>query len=194
MADIDDEGATAHRIDWAAFVTPPPPAPPDVGLLRVRVLEAEGLPRREDGSVRVPFAAVAVNELTRRRTRRTCAKAAQPLGSSRGAADGGSEPTGPERPGGCAASWGEAFEFEGTGAAAQVVVDLWDAPAGSGDGARPRPAVDSAELLGKAVLSVAHCRPGAACAPRALRRGRQLALRLLFDFAQELPKDDICLI
>ena len=98
LADIDDGdgGATTHR-GRAATATPQatpqakPNAPsssstsspvaPDVGLLRVRVLEAEGLPRRHDGSVRVPFAAISVNELSRRRTRRTKATAAGPAGA-----------------------------------------------------------------------------------------------------------------
>ena len=46
---------------------------------------------------------VAVAELTRRRTRRT-----RTLGP------------------GPSVAWGEAFDFEGTSACAQVVVDVWD--------------------------------------------------------------------
>ena len=48
-------------------------------------------------------------------------------------------------------AFGEAFDFEATSACAQVVVDVWDQPSSG-----------PAELLGKALLSIADCR--AACA------------------------------
>lgn len=74
------------------------------GNLRVRVLQAEGLPARSDGSNCEPYATVAVAELTRRRTRRTAAAR------------------------GTDVEWGEAFDFDAASACAQVVVDVWDRP------------------------------------------------------------------
>ena len=76
------------------------------GSLRVRVLEAEGLAPRSDGSACKPYVTVAVAELTRRRTRRTDSKPSS----------GGS------------VSFSQAFDFEDTQACAQVVVDVWDRP------------------------------------------------------------------
>ena len=96
------------------------------GNLRVRIIEAEGLASRADGSACEPFVTVAVAELTRRRTRRTAAASRGPN-----------------------VKWGQAFDFEGTSACAQVVVDVWD-----------RPAEGPADLLGKAVLSLSECRVG----------------------------------
>ena len=78
--------------------------------LRVRILEAEGLPTRPDGTPCQPRITVTVAELTRRRTRR-----ATPSG------------TGPS------VSVNESFDFEETSACAQVVVDVWDEAA---DGSR----------------------------------------------------------
>lgn len=77
------------------------------GSLRVRLLEAEGLAARADGSACEPYVTVSVAELTRRRTRRTDAK--------RGV--------------GGVVAFEEAFDFEATSACAQVVVDVWDRPA-----------------------------------------------------------------
>ena len=76
------------------------------GYLRVRIIEAEGLAPRSDGSPCEPYVTVAVAEFTRRRTRRTAAGA------------------GPN------VTWAEAFDFEGTSACAQLVVDVWDKPSG----------------------------------------------------------------
>mmetsp|Transcript_4017 Transcript_4017/g.10446 ORF Transcript_4017/g.10446 Transcript_4017/m.10446 type:complete len:168 (+) Transcript_4017:71-574(+) len=95
------------------------------GNLRVRVLTAEGLPARADGGASEPFVTVSVAELTRRRTRRTAGA------------------FGPDT------DFNTAFDFAGTSACAQVVVDVWDRP---GDG--------PADLLGKAVLDLSECRPG----------------------------------
>ena len=74
------------------------------GNLRVRVLNAEGLPARADGSACEPYATVVIAELTRRRTKRTRTAS------------------------GSTFEWGEAFHFEATSACAQVVVDVWDRP------------------------------------------------------------------
>jgi Ca2+-dependent lipid-binding protein len=74
------------------------------GNLRVRIIEAEGLAARADGSRCEPYVTVAVAELTRRRVRRTA--------SARGGAY----------------VWQEAFDFDATSACAQVVVDVWDQP------------------------------------------------------------------
>jgi len=74
------------------------------GNLRVRIIEAEGLATRADGSHCEPYVTVAVAELTRRRARRTaCARAGSNV-------------------------WQEAFDFDATSACAQVVVDVWDRP------------------------------------------------------------------
>ena len=73
------------------------------GNLRVRVVEAEGLASRPDGSACQPYATVTVAELTRRRTRRTRAPGPGP-----------------------SIAWGEALDFEDTSACAQVVIDVWD--------------------------------------------------------------------
>ena len=124
------------------------------GNLRVRIVEAEGLATRADGSACIPYATVTVAELTRRRTRRT-------------------RTAGP----GPSVTWGEAFDFDAASACAQVVVDVWDA-AGEAGG--------SAELLGKAVLSVGECRAGVPHTYfKHLLEGK-VVLRLLFDFA-DLP-------
>ena len=123
------------------------------GNLRVRVLQAEGLPVRADGSACEPYATISVAELTRRRTKRTS------VGS------------------GSSVEWDEAFDFESTSACAQVVVDVWD-----------RPTDGSADLLGKAVLALAECRPGVPHTYfKHLLEGK-LVVRLLFDFA-ELPSE-----
>ena len=58
------------------------------GNLRVRVLNAEGLPARADGSACEPYATVVIAELTRRRTKRTRTAS------------------------GSTFEWGEAFHFE----------------------------------------------------------------------------------
>ncbi|KAL1522982.1 hypothetical protein AB1Y20_017945 [Prymnesium parvum] len=71
--------------------------------LRVRVLEASGLPPRPDGSPCRPVVIVTVAEFTRRRTRRCSAKGVGP-----------------------AVEWNECFDFEGASACSQVVVDVWD--------------------------------------------------------------------
>jgi len=95
---------SAHLVGAAAAAADGCPADdPVVGTLRVRVLEAEGLATRPGGAPCVPYATVAVTELTRRRTRRTSAAASGPT-----------------------ASWDESFEFEQTSSDAQVVVDVWD--------------------------------------------------------------------
>ena len=97
------------------------------GALRVRVLEAEGLALRADGSDCEPFVTISVAELTRRRTRRTTIAGRGPN-----------------------VEWAEHFDFEATSACALVIVDVWD-----------QPTTDApADLLGKAVLSLAECRPG----------------------------------
>jgi Ca2+-dependent lipid-binding protein len=125
------------------------------GNLRVRVLEAEGLATRADGSACEPYVTVAVAELTRRRVRKTSA-------AVRGAD----------------VRFDEAFEFDATSAAAQVVIDVWDRP-GSGP----------ANLLGKAVLSLGECRAGVPHTYfKHLLEGK-LVLRLLFDF-DELPSEE----
>ena len=122
------------------------------GNLRVHVLEAEGLATRADGSACKPYVTVAVAELTRRRTRRTAASGPGP-----------------------SVQWTEAFDFEGTSACAQVVVDVWDQPT---DG--------PADLLGKALLPLADCRAGVPHTYfKHLLEGK-LVLRVLFDF-DELP-------
>ena len=80
------------------------------GYLRVRVLEAEGLPSRPGGAPCDPYVVVALCELTGRRARRTAA-----------------------RVGGAAPSWNESFDFDvRTCALAQVVVDVWDRSAAAG--------------------------------------------------------------
>ena len=76
------------------------------GSVRVRVLEAEGLASRADGSPCEPYVTVAVAELLRKRARRTVARARGPN-----------------------AVWEEAFDFEGVSACSQIVVDVWDRPA-----------------------------------------------------------------
>ena len=106
----------------------PTEASPVVGTLRVRVMKAEGLPSRPDGEPCAPYVTVSVTELTRRRVKRTSATGAR----------------GPD------ASWDEAFEFEGTGSDAQVVVDVWDR---SSVGGTP-------DLLGKVLITVGECRLG----------------------------------
>jgi hypothetical protein len=82
----------------------PAPVGHGYGLLRVRVIELSDLPARADGSARDPYAAVAVNELTRRRTRRTHTPRVN-------------FPN---------VEWDEAFDFERASSGALVVVDLWD--------------------------------------------------------------------
>ena len=74
------------------------------GNLKVAVLEAEGLPPRSDGSAREPSAVIAVNELTRRRTRRASVPVLTKGGLSRPVS----------------------FDFEETTVGALVVVDCWD--------------------------------------------------------------------
>eukprot|EP00967_Tisochrysis_lutea_P135929 scaffold241832_cov29-Tisochrysis_lutea.AAC.5 len=76
-----------------------------LGTLRVWVLEAKGLQRRAAATPSQPYATVALNELTRRRVRRTRAA-----------------PAGPSP------SWREAFDFGQASLNGQVVVDLWDSP------------------------------------------------------------------
>ena len=68
------------------------------GQLRVRIIEAEGLPNRLNGSSCQPYVTVAVTELTRRRVKRT--SIATPSNTMR---------------------WDDAFEFEDTSASAQVI-------------------------------------------------------------------------
>jgi hypothetical protein len=122
------------------------------GNLRVHVVEAEGLALRADGSACEPYATVAVAELTRRRTRRTAAPGRGPR-----------------------VAWGESFDFEGTSACAQVVIDVWD-----------RPTEGPADLLGKALLDLSDCRPGVPHTYfKHLLEGK-VVLRVLFDFG-ELP-------
>lgn len=128
------------------------------GYLRVHVLEAEGLASRIDGTACKPYATVAVAELTRRRTRRTSAAAGE----------------------GPSVQWGESFDFEGTSACAQVVVDVWDKP----NDAQP------ADLLGKALLSLADCRPGVPHTYfKHLLEGK-VVLRVLFDFGALPPLEE----
>lgn len=102
-----------------------------VGKLRVRVVEAEGLPARADGSACEPYATVSVTELTRRRTRRTRTPARGP-----------------------SASWvHEAFDFDATSIEAQVVVDVYDGVAAG----RPAAPLGKALLpLSECRLGVAH--------------------------------------
>ena len=72
-------------------------------------------------------------------------------------------------------AFGDAFDFDGTSACAQVVVEAWDQPS---DG--------PADLLGKALLSVSECRAGVPHTYfKHLLEGK-LVLRVLFDF-DELP-------
>ena len=80
------------------------------GNLRIRVLEANDLPVRPDGTPCQPFATVTVAELTRRRTRKCSAAGAGP-----------------------SVEWDDCFDFEETSACAQVVIDVWDQ---SADGAK----------------------------------------------------------
>lgn len=122
------------------------------GNLRVHIVEAEGLAARADGSACAPYVTLSVVELTRRRTRRTASPGAGPN-----------------------VSFGDAFDFDGTSACAQVVVEAWDQPS---DG--------PADLLGKALLSVSECRAGVPHTYfKHLLEGK-LVLRVLFDF-DELP-------
>ena len=95
------------------------------GNLRVRVFEANDLPSRPDGTPCQPFATVTVAELTRRRTKKCSHVGAGP-----------------------SVEWDDCFDFEGTSACAQVVIDVWDQ---SADGTKT-------DLLGKAVLSLTDCR------------------------------------
>ena len=145
----------AKIVGEAAAANDAPASEPVVGTLRVRVLEAEGLAARPNGAPCVPYATVAVTELTRRRTRRTSAAASGP-----------------------AASWDEAFEFEGTSSDAQVVVDVWDRSDQGGP----------SDLLGKVVLGVSECRLGVPHTfLKHLLEGK-LALRVTFD-TKALPDD-----
>ena len=122
------------------------------GNLRVHVLEADGLVSRADGTSCQPYATISVAELTRRRTRKPA-----PAGS------------------GPSVQFGESFDFDGTSACAQVVVDVWD-----------KPSEAPADLLGKALLSLADCRAGVPHTYfKHLLEGK-LVLRILFDF-DELP-------
>ena len=73
------------------------------GNLRVRLVEAEGLATRPDGTACQPYATITVAELTRRRTRRTRAP--------------GPGPT---------VAWGAALDFEDASACAQIVIDVFD--------------------------------------------------------------------
>ena len=126
------------------------------GALRVSILEAEGLAARPDGSPCEPYVTVSAAELLRRRTRRTraCVR-------------------------GKDVTWGESFEFDGVSACSQIVIDVWDRPAGGG----------AADLLGKAVLGLEECRPGVPHTYfKHLLEGR-IALRILFDF-DPLPPDE----
>jgi len=79
------------------------------GNLRVSILEAEGLPKRPDGSSCAVHVVVSVAELTRRRARRTASLS-------------GSNPR-----------WHEVFEFDGVSGTGQVVVDLVDVADASGE-------------------------------------------------------------
>ena len=130
------------------------------GNLRVRVVEADGLGTRADGTACEPYATVSVAELTRRRTKRTRSP--------------GPGPT---------VQWGEAFDFEGTSACAQVVVDVWDAATADGatGGAGP-------ELLGKALLSLSECRAGVPHTYYKHLLEGKVVLRVLFDF-NDLPTE-----
>ena len=66
------------------------------GTLRVRIISAEGLPARPDGSACEPYVTVANVQLTGRRVRKTTSKV------------------------GVDASWHEVFDFERTSACAQA--------------------------------------------------------------------------
>ena len=136
------------------------PEPPRTGYLRVSLLEADGLSPRSDGSPREPYAVVAINEPTRRRTRRSSSCTV-----------------------GTTAPWAETFDFDRTSLDAQVVVDVLDDDGRGGAGL-------PAELLGKAVVDVGTCKPGVPhlfITQLWLLGGTgQLALRLTFDY-QELP-------
>ena len=135
-------GSAAHA------AAPPHTADTDSGNLRVRVVEAVGLPPRADGTAYEPYTTIAVTDPTRRRTRRTGA-------------------------------WGEAFDFERASARALVAVDVWDSAGADA----------AASLLGKAVLSLAECRPGVPHVVfHPLLEGGELVLRVLFN-TRELPSD-----
>ena len=71
------------------------------GTLRVRILDAEGLPSRPDGSACQPYVTVANVQLTGRRVRKTDSKV-----------------VGPD------VSWQEVFDFADTSACAQADVPL----------------------------------------------------------------------
>ena len=79
------------------------------GNLRVSILEAEGLPKRPDGSSCSVHVVVSVAELTRRRARRTASL------------------SGPS-PG-----WHEVFDFEGVSGTGQVFIDMVDVADASGE-------------------------------------------------------------
>lgn len=114
LAGVNGAAELRHDLplERAGQISPHPQSEEDFrqGHLRVRVLEANGLASRPDGSPCHPLVTVTVAELTRRRTRR-CS----------------SFHTGPE------VAWQEFFDFEETSACAQVVVDVWDQ---SNDGAK----------------------------------------------------------
>eukprot|EP00965_Chrysotila_dentata_P187120 6171926-Pleurochrysis_carterae.AAC.3 len=90
--------APIQRAGVAAASREPPIEDEDFtpGFLRVRILEADGLPNRPDGSCCQPYVTVANTQLTGRRVRRTDAA------------------NGP-----CAV-WGQSFDFDNTSASAQV--------------------------------------------------------------------------
>jgi len=125
------------------------------GNLRVRILEAEGLPNRPDGAACEPYVTVTNAELTRRRVRKTAPGAGSDV------------------------RWDEAFDFEGTSACAQIVIDTWDR---SSQGGPP-------DLLGKAVVSLSECRPGIPHTFFSNLLEGKLVVRLLFDFAS-LPSPE----
>ena len=104
-----------------------------IGYLRIRVIDAEDLPRRADGSATRPYVMIAVNEFTRRRVRRSAESNqddACVFWGNRGQ--------------------GEVFDFDHTNANAQIVIDCWDRPC---DDVAPA-------LLGKIVVPLTECSPG----------------------------------
>ena len=82
------------------------------------------------------------------------------------------------RASGSEAEWNEFFDFDRTSDAAQIVVDVWDQLDN-----------EPARLLGKAVYSVAECRPGIPHLLFLRLLVGTLALRVLFDFA-DLPSEE----
>lgn len=133
------------------------------GRLRVQLVELDGLPARDDGSARQPYAMVALIDGPWRRTR--CTDAPEPRASGAWAA-------------------GAAVEFERASAEALLVVDVKDSvskAAPKHDGAA---CISADEIVGKAVVSLSECRPGVPHVFIVPLLAGQLVLQLHFDLGR----------